>query len=85
MIALVEITDTKTGKVSIYREYWDEGSYFMWEEGNYACDCNRRLFFLRGQGIDADVDDAGECGDSQFKVCARDEDGEVLYTEYESL
>jgi len=27
-----------------------EGDDYMWSEGNYACDCNRALFFARANG-----------------------------------
>lgn len=40
------LRDTETGKTGIYKdEYKDsDGVEFMWEEGNYACDCNRADF-----------------------------------------
>jgi len=25
--------------------YPPESAYFMWEEGNFSCDCNRSIFF----------------------------------------
>ncbi len=35
---------------------------YMWEEGNYSCDCNRKLFF--DPGVVHDVD----CSDGKFSV-----------------
>jgi hypothetical protein len=36
---------------------------FMWREGNYSCDCNKRLFLARECGIGSE-DDPVECGDT---------------------
>lgn len=47
--------------------YPDDSVHYMWENGNYSCDCNRRLFLARYCGIDpenADLDTYVECGDS---------------------
>jgi hypothetical protein len=52
--------DRETGKRGRFDEREDYGGYggsvwrdetgrwdlFMWQDGNYACDCNRSLFFL---------------------------------------
>ncbi len=35
---------------------------YMWTEGNYSCDCNRRLFMCRALGEPEPARD--ECGDS---------------------
>lgn len=35
---------------------------FMYTEGNYACDCNRTLFWRRSQQIEEEAD--VECGDT---------------------
>ncbi len=35
---------------------------FMWREGNYSCDCNRRLFI--GRLTDPSYDDDLPCGDT---------------------
>lgn len=39
---------------------------FMWTEGNNACDCNRRLYIWRQDGVSTDDIDAREnpCGDT---------------------
>lgn len=43
----------------------DEGvpETFIWEEGNYACDCNRRLFFARANNEPENHE--GNCGDTE--------------------
>ena len=45
--------------------FFDEGgpNFFIWEEGNYSCDCNRSIFFL-GRSYD----DAMPCGKDYFKI-----------------
>ncbi len=44
----VRITlETPDGQQHIIVEDYHDGIEYMWEEGNYACDCNRRLFIAR--------------------------------------
>ena len=43
------ITDTGTGEARIYEDEYPY-SEFIWNEGNYSCDCNRGLFFARAGG-----------------------------------
>jgi hypothetical protein len=45
---------------------WDTGGEYRWTEGNQACDCNRRGYFLHLLG-DPDPD-YGECGSTAFSV-----------------
>lgn len=45
------IFDTENNKVNIY----------IWEEGNYSCDCNRRLMF------DENTDNE-TCGEGEYSV-----------------
>lgn len=52
---------------------------FIWAEGDFSCDCNRRLLFHRAQGVELDDDDT-PCGDGRYLVrCAID--GRVVYDE----
>lgn len=63
-----------TGEVRAYRfdMEWQEpddhssGSIYGWKEGNFSCDCNRELFFLRAD--DEDEPDEPECGETRFSV-----------------
>ena len=41
-------------------------SEWPWSDGNYGCDCNRRLFFARACGEEEDW--KGECSDDKFSV-----------------
>lgn len=61
---------------------WDWHQY-IWESGNFACDCNRELFFLCARGEDDTAE--GVCGIDKFSVRCSDADtGEVLYDEISS-
>jgi len=40
---------------------------FIWEEGNYSCDCNREIYFNRAQGIEIDITKP-LCGHSRYRV-----------------
>jgi hypothetical protein len=58
-----EIREDKTDAI------WDTEemcpSTFIWEEGNFACDCNRYLFFKHAKDEDADNI---QCGHSKYSV-----------------
>ena len=57
---------------------WDDAdpdADFVWSEGNYACDCNRRIFFHGGK-MDPHLN---PCGSTEFSVRLRDEAGKVVY------
>jgi len=63
----------RTGEVRIvtddYQQAWDQQAKFMWLEHNYGCDCNRRLFWLRTNGMD--WNDAHRlCGDWRYTLLA---------------
>lgn len=56
-------------------------STFIWEDGNYACDCNRELFFERAGGIEPG---ATNCGVGRYSVNLENPaDGTVFYREFE--
>jgi len=42
-----------------------DGISYLWEEGNYACDCNRGDFFARAGG---ESDPHQPCGDFAYEV-----------------
>jgi len=77
------ITDTKTGET---REY-DAGEVheaieFLWNEGNYSCDCNRAIFFDVAGGGDGNPEQ--QCGLERYIVKLVSDDGEIILDETES-
>jgi hypothetical protein len=66
---LVAIRHNSTGEIRMYRfdMRWqdeDELSFYHWTDGNYGCDCNRHLFFIRAAGIDEWEE--RECGSTEY-------------------
>lgn len=83
----VRIRDNATGEVRPYEghtivdAYGETPSDFMWADGNYSCDCNRRLFFRRAGG--EDDEDGIVCGDGAYSVQVFNPvDGRVFYDEF---
>lgn len=63
----VLLRNNETGEERLikYPLQWDYSSHFLWTEGNYACDCNRHLFFDRAIGIEPiNV----ECGENKYSA-----------------
>ncbi len=84
---LVHIRKNDTGEVRIYKDdlYLDEDGLpntFMWQDGNYACDCNRRLFFARVNGEDEDWESC--CSDTEYSVNII-LGHKCIYSEFENL
>jgi len=85
---IAEIRDNATG---IVREYQDvavlhDGELkprtYIWDEGDYSCDCNRRLFFARASGEEKGWDDG--CSDGLYSVRVRNKkSGRVFYDEFD--
>jgi hypothetical protein len=51
----VKIRDLSTGEI-VTRHFdllWEDGSEYLWSEGNFSCDCNRALEFSRAKGVEA--------------------------------
>lgn len=62
---------------------WHEDSdypAFIWEEGNFACDCNRASFFARAIGED---DPDRSCGMEAFSVRITDFEGKEFYSDFD--
>ena len=80
----VVILDNETNVERLYEhpDYDGEGSFepYIWEEGNYACDCNRALFFARAVGADEGGAWAAKCSDSRYTVKIF-RDGERVYSD----
>lgn len=87
---IAEIRDNKTGEVREYEthEILEEGEehpcVFNWEENNYSCDCNRRLFFKRAKGEETKEDWDVPCSDGKYSVNLKNKkDGRIYYQEFE--
>ena len=82
---VVRITDTKTETSVTYHDEWlseHELSKYMWSEGNFSCDCNRRLFYNRTLDPCFEVDWSGaNCGEGRYRVRITDGYGDVLYSD----
>ena len=84
------ITDEKTGETRAFAddtEYtleWDDQnqnpSLFIWEDGNYACDCNRALFFGYAKG-EKYGDIKSPCGEWRYSVLGYDRETKALVFE----
>ena len=86
--AIAHIRNNSTGEVRKFytEEYvWDRGglfygSIYMWEEGNYSCDCNREHFF--GYANDEEFQEA-ECSEGKYSVNLEHvPTGEIYYKEF---
>lgn len=53
-----------------YKDQWT-----IWEEGNFACDCNRSQFLYKDDETDFD------CGDDRIMVVWLKVDGVIVYAE----
>jgi hypothetical protein len=90
---LAHIRKNETGEVRVYETdmIMDEDdiennqpSTYMWSDGNYCCDCNRKRFFeyalKDGRGF---CDIETECSDGQFSVTLQNpKTKEYFYKEY---
>ena len=84
---IAEIRENSTGEVREYRtkdilrDFESEPSEFTWSDGNYACDCNRALFFARANNEPEDWETS--CSDGKFSVRLRNaKTGRVYYDEF---
>lgn len=83
-IAIVKIRENSSGEVREseydYNENEDHDSrFYLWEEGNWACDCNRSIIFHRSSSGLEDI----ECGNELYSIQITDrETKEILYDEF---
>jgi hypothetical protein len=83
---VVRITDTVTQEKRNYKDtlYTTENydGIFIWAEGNYSCDCNRKAFFERAMNEPKSSADEYPCGDGRYKVeITRENDGTLIYSD----
>lgn len=89
---IAEIRNNATGEVRECEtheilEVGDKHPYaFNWGQNNYACDCNRLLFFKKAKGeVIVEEDFQVECTDDKFSVNLKNKrDGVVYYREYDA-
>ena len=84
----VRIRQNATGIVHVMhhlgciRDGDENPSSYIWEDGNYACDCNRSLFFERAGEVQKEWD-IPPCGDGAYSVeLVNPVDGKVFYSEF---
>jgi hypothetical protein len=71
IVVHIAIRENATGDIRLtYQDFPDVGlAEFMFADGNFSCDCNRRLFFRRAGGEDDLADLSGDsCGGDAFSV-----------------
>lgn len=76
---VVEIRRNIDGVVRLHLENDEWLGPYIWEDGNYSCDCNRFLFFMRAADEDEGEWDDLRCGDGGYSVRITDSNGYVLY------
>lgn len=89
MKIIARIKETSTGKTRDYYDHLslnDDGTpnIFNWEENNYACDCNRSLFWFRAIGEEESEGAECPCGSERYLVNLIDlTTNEIIYKEYD--
>lgn len=79
--AALDIKRNSDGVIRRSPTLWEWSDAFIWEEGNFACDCNRHLFFERAAGREGEDCD---CGAELYSVRLYSvEDGGLLYEDGE--
>lgn len=84
---IAHIRNNATGEV---RQYQNEAILeddadmidpYIWEEGNFACDCNRESFFCQAASVDEPEEP--KCSDDRFAVNLENPaTGEIFYREF---
>lgn len=89
---IAHIRNNKTGEIRDYLTetvfFKDDDQYphiFIWEDGNYGCDCNRSLFFEYAADETLTYDDIPdrECGHGDFSINLENPlTNEIYYREF---
>lgn len=84
-VSLTRLSDGKTVEIQeewgfpgyVRRDDWESDFVFIWEEGNFSCDCNREDFFCKASG-EPEVE--RNCGNGVYRVnwLRNDETGKVF-------
>ena len=83
VVALIRKNETGETREEKTELCWldDEPSTFIWEDGNYGCDCNRHIFFNNKKYGEKDWD--CPCGEGKYSVNIKNpKNGEIFYREY---
>lgn len=84
----VRLRKNSTGEIRArsYDDEWDDVQAYSWEDGGFACDCNRDLEFQRAALPESEVDwSTGTCGESEYTVLDVSlPDGSVIPLEQEN-
>lgn len=71
----VAIRKNSTGEIRQYEIEWDwfkddSDDFYWWTQGNYQCDCNRELSFIRASGREVTDEefDAVQCTDGAYSA-----------------
>lgn len=85
---VVTMKDVLSGEVvkCVMKDWtWEEGSEYLWSEGNWSCDCNRLYEFREAKGLDRIPEDdrSPYCkGQKQFQILGIHlADGTLVYEE----
>lgn len=83
--AVISLTQATTGITVNFSDELlivdNEPCIYIWEEGNYSCDCNRSLFWHREQGLIIN-DEYVPCSEGEYKVSIyRADNGALIYGE----
>jgi len=83
---LIEITKVQTGEKVTYQQDIDSDqdedapNLYLWEFGNYSCDCNRELELRRNNGWYNESEP--RCGTERYKVkISNQQTGQIYYDE----
>ena len=75
VLVIAHIKNNQTGEIgSIEMEQIfdmfdiDEPSAYIWRTGNYSCDCNRHILWLRAKGQDIEGATELKCSEGKFSV-----------------
>ena len=76
-----EIRECETDEILMNDEKFP--SFFMWEDGNCACDCNRKRYFKRSKGEEKEDGEKVECSRGKYSVNLKNgKNGKVFYREF---
>ena len=70
---IIEITRFSDHKTVTFKDKYKDAELcrFMWDEGNYGCDCNRSLYFHRNEKpkkSEEQIWKLTQCGNGHFYV-----------------